>query len=50
MAALLNQLHIGVFTKSRPRHCNDNALAESKNGSVVHKWLGHVHVPPTLVP
>ncbi|MEQ1674813.1 MAG: hypothetical protein ABL865_07260 [Candidatus Nitrotoga sp.] len=24
------------FTKSRPRHSNDNALAESKNGAVVH--------------
>ena len=45
VAALLNKLHIGIFTKSRPRHCNDNALVESKNGSVVRKWLGHIHVP-----
>ncbi|MYB05659.1 MAG: DDE-type integrase/transposase/recombinase, partial [Gemmatimonadetes bacterium] len=29
VAALLNQLHIGVFTKSRPRHPNDNALVET---------------------
>ena len=26
VAALLNKLRIGEFTKSRPRHCNDNAL------------------------
>ena len=50
VAALLNQLHIGVFTKSRPRHPNDNALVETKNGSVVRKWLGHIHVPHALVP
>ena len=50
VAALLNRLHIGTFTKSRPRHCNDNALVESKNGSVVRRWLGHVHVPHALVP
>ena len=34
----------------RPRHPNDNALVETKNGSVVRKWLGHVHVPHALVP
>lgn len=50
VADLLNDLHIDSFTKCRPRHCNDNALVESKNGSVVRKWLGHVHVPHTLVP
>ena len=50
VAKLLNKLHIGVFTKSRPRHPNDNALVETKNGSVVRKWLGHVHVPHALVP
>jgi len=33
------------MTKSRPRHCNDNALAESKNGSVVRKAFGRVHIP-----
>jgi hypothetical protein len=36
---LLNKLNI-EFTKSRPRHSNDNALAESKNGSVIRKHLG----------
>ena len=30
VAALLNKLHIGQFTKSRARHCNDNALVEGK--------------------
>ena len=33
------------MTKSRARHCNDNALAESKNGSVVRKAFGRVHIP-----
>ena len=50
VADLLNQLHIPTFTKSRPRHSNDNALVESKNGSIVRGWLGHIHVPHALVP
>ena len=50
VADLLNDLHIDSFTKCRPRHCNDNALVESKNGSVVRKWLGHVHVPTPSSP
>ena len=50
VAALLNKLHIGTFTKSRPHHCNDNALVETKNGTIVRKWLGHIHVPHALVP
>ncbi|MGK0230671.1 MAG: hypothetical protein ACI9US_003346 [Gammaproteobacteria bacterium] len=33
------------FTKSRSRHTNDNALAESKNASVVRKVLGYKHIP-----
>src|SRR3990167_8590513 len=41
---LLNKLHIAM-TKSRPRHSNDNALAESKNGSIVRKHLGYIHIP-----
>ena len=44
VAALLNKLLIR-FTKSRPRHCNDNGLAESKNGSVVRKQLGYAYIP-----
>ena len=50
VAALLNKLRIGTFTKSRPRHCNDNALAESKNASVVRKHLGHGHIPRRFAP
>lgn len=45
VAKLLNKLHI-EFTKSRPRHSNDNALVESKNGSIVRKVLGYVHIAP----
>ncbi|MBV2194733.1 MAG: hypothetical protein KUL81_15485 [Azonexus sp.] len=32
-------------TKSRSRHSNDNALAESKNASVVRKHFGYEHIP-----
>ena len=45
VAKLLNKLHIGTFTKSRPRHSNDNALVEGKNAHVVRKWFGHEHIP-----
>jgi transposase InsO family protein len=41
---LLNKLLI-EFTKSRPRHSNDNALAECKNGAIVRKHLGYSHIP-----
>jgi transposase InsO family protein len=41
---LLNKLLIEL-TKSRSRHSNDNALAESKNGSIVRKHLGYMHIP-----
>jgi transposase InsO family protein len=44
VAGLLNKLLIR-FTKSRPRHTNDNGLVESKNGSVVRKQLGYVYIP-----
>ena len=44
VAKLLDKLLI-EFTKSRPRHSNDNALAESKNCSVVRKILGYQHIP-----
>ena len=50
VADLLNRLHIPTFTKSRPRRSNDNALVESKNGSIIRRWLGHVHVPHDLLP
>ena len=44
IAALLDKLFI-EFTKSRPRHSNDNALVESKNGSMVRKLYGYEHIP-----
>lgn len=43
-AELLNKLHI-EFTKSRSRHSNDNALAECKNGAIIRKILGYIHIP-----
>ena len=45
---LLNKLLIHQ-TKSRSRHCNDNALVEGKNGSVIRKNLGFFHVNQSLV-
>lgn len=44
VAKLLEKLRI-EFTKSRPRHSNDNALAETKNGAIVRKHLGYAHIP-----
>jgi transposase InsO family protein len=49
VAALLNKLTI-EFTKSRPRHSNDNALAESKNASVIRKQLGYDPIPGHWAP
>lgn len=43
VANLLNKLLIEQ-TKSRPRHSNDNGLAEAKNGAVVRKHMGYVHI------
>jgi len=45
VAKLLNKLLIEEQTKSRSRHCNDNALAEAKNGAIVRKHLGYSHIP-----
>ena len=45
VAELLNKLLVEEQTKSRSRHSNDNALAESKNGSIVRKHLGYSHIP-----
>ena len=45
LAALLQKLQVQEFTKSRARRTNDNALVESKNGSVVRKHLGYSHIP-----
>ena len=44
VARLLNKLLVR-FTRSRPRHTNDNGLVESKNGSVVRKQLGYAYIP-----
>ena len=44
VAELLNKLNIEQ-TKSRSRQSNDNALAESKNASVVRKHMGYSHIP-----
>jgi transposase InsO family protein len=43
VAEMLNNLLIKL-TKSRPRHTNDNALAETKNGWVLRKWMGYGHI------
>ena len=43
-AGMLEKLRI-EFTKSRPRHTNDNALAECKNGAIVRKTMGYSHIP-----
>ncbi len=44
VAKLLEKLRIEQ-TKSRSRHSNDNALAESKNASIVRKHMGYEHIP-----
>jgi hypothetical protein len=44
VGAMLEKLRIEQ-TKSRSRHSNDNALAESKNASIVRKHMGYSHIP-----
>jgi len=44
VAEMLEKLRV-EFTKSRPRHSNDNGLVESKNGAIVRKHLGYSHIP-----
>src|SRR3989344_3799956 len=48
VAHLLNKLLINQ-TKSRSRQCNDNALAETKNGSVIRKNMGYGHMDKKIV-
>jgi hypothetical protein len=43
VAQLLQKLLIEQ-TKSRPRHSNDNGLAEAKNGAVIRKHMGYLHI------
>lgn len=45
VARMLNRLLIEQ-TKSRPRHSNDNGLAESKNGAVIRKQIGYGYIEP----
>jgi len=49
VAELLNKLLIEL-TKSRSRRTNDNALVESKNGSIVRKHLGYHHIAQKWAP
>lgn len=49
VADLLEKLRI-EFTKSRSRHSNDNALAESKNAAVIRKQFGYSHIPQRWAP
>jgi hypothetical protein len=44
VSKMLDKLNV-EFTKSRPRHSNDNALAECKNGHIIRKQFGHSHIP-----
>lgn len=43
VAKLLKKLLVEQ-TKSRPRQSNDNGLVESKNGAVVRKHMGYLHI------
>lgn len=49
VAKLIAKLY-ARFTKSRARHSNDNALVESKNGSIIRKHYGHWHIPSHWAP
>ena len=49
VAAMLERLLI-TQTKSRPRHSNDNGLAETKNGAVIRKHIGRNHIPKQNAP
>lgn len=46
VARLLESMRVKL-TKSRPRHSGDNGLAETKNGAVIRKALGYLHIPRT---
>jgi len=49
VATMLERLRVSQ-TKSRPRHSNDNGLAETKNGSVIRKHIGRNHIPKKNAP
>lgn len=46
VAELLQRMLVKL-TKSRPYHSGDNGLAETKNGAIIRKALGWVHIPRT---
>lgn len=46
VAKLLEAMRVKL-TKSRPRHSGDNGLVETKNGAIIRKALGYVHIPRT---
>lgn len=46
---LLTKVQVEL-TKSRSRHSNDNALAESKNASIVRKQFGYQHIAQKWAP
>ena len=50
VAKLLDKLRVEEFTKSRPGHSNDNALAETKNAAIVRKHLGYAHIAQRFAP
>lgn len=49
VAKLLNKLLIKL-TKSRSRQANDNALVESKNGSIIRKHMGYFYINQKYAP
>jgi len=49
VARLLNKLLIKL-TKSRSRQTNDNALIESKNGSIIRKHMGYFYINQKYAP
>lgn len=49
VAKLLNKLLIRL-TKSRSRQTNDNALIESKNGSIIRKHMGYFYIQQKYAP
>lgn len=49
IAKLLNKLLIKL-TKSRSRQTNDNALVESKNGSIIRKHMGYFYIQQKYAP
>src|SRR5207237_6393592 len=44
VAKLLGKLCIEL-TKSRPRHRNENAMEETKNGALMRNHFDYVHIP-----